>query len=214
MQMKGGWFALCVDSRAVPYQAPSLFSAKFLSRHATGETHCSIAPPSHITAKKINNSFHVGSAFRLSHDPKARLVVSYQFVSSNAIICSSVIISLTLTLAQCPAWFFFVWQWLPWLSALLSHALHLLRYSLPADLPSAATSPISWKCMCKGSIKWGCVLWVWNLNTMPCVASHLEAPWQMFFAGKVVSSWVKMGTMESHHGEENFFFFFLKLTGN
>lgn len=28
----------------------------------------------------------------------------------------------------------------------------------------------------------------------------------MFFAGNVVSSWVKMGTMESHHGEENFFF--------
>lgn len=111
------------------------------------------SPRPHITAKKINNSFHVGSAFRLSHDPKARLVVSYQFVSSNAIICSSVIISLTLTLAQCPAWFFFVWHWLPWLSALLSHILHLLRYSLPADLSSAATSPVSWKCMCKGSIK-------------------------------------------------------------
>lgn len=102
--MKGGGLTLCVDSRAVPHQAPSLFSAKFLSRHATGETHCSIAPP--ITAKKINYSFHVRSAFRLSHDPTARLVVSYQFVWSNAIICSSGIISLILTLTQCPAWFF------------------------------------------------------------------------------------------------------------
>lgn len=152
MQMKGRWLALCVDSRAVPYQAPSLFSAKFLSRHATGETHCSIAP-SYITAKKINNSFHVGSALRLSHDPKARLVVSYQSVSSSAIICSSVIISLTLTLRQCPAWFFFVWHWLPWLSALLSHILRLLSYSLPANLSSVATSPVSWKCVCKGSRK-------------------------------------------------------------
>lgn len=103
--MKGGWLALCVDSQAVPYQALSLFSAKFLSRHATGETHCSIAP-SYITAKKINNSFHVRPAFRLSHDPKARLVVSSQFVWSNAIICSSVIVSLILTLMQCPALFF------------------------------------------------------------------------------------------------------------
>lgn len=174
MRMKGGWFTLCVDSRAVPHQAPSLFSAKFLSRHATGETHCSIAPP-HITAKKINNSFHVRSAFRLSHDPKARLVVSYQFVWSNAIICSSVIIALILTLTQCPAWFFFffAWHWLPWLSVLLSHILRLLSYSLSANLSSIATSPVSWKCVCKRSIEWGCVLWVWDLHTWCHVWHHI-----------------------------------------
>lgn len=41
---------------------------------------------------------------------------------------------------------------------------------------------------------------------MSCVTSHLEAPRQMSIAGKVVSSWVEVRTMESHHREENFFF--------